>query len=500
MSEKTFPWTGLEPEKRSIPPKNKPSWIPLTPIEQMAQTDYDVLIVGSGAGGGAALWRLCEKWGRNVMRIGMIEAGDLLFPTHAHNMPTLNDFRIAEIVGNPRNTEYIGKSLPDYPGARIFRALGGRTLQWYLMTPRLRPEYFRSWPISYEELLPYYLIAEQIMNVNPFYAQGSALQETLLDRLRGGGFPGATGIPLAVDLQATMYGEIHSSVFFSSIEFFAYALNIRPFDLAVNTRAVQILTERGKAVGVKVMTTEKKSYVIKAKTVILSASTFETPRLLLNSNIHGEAIGKYLVNHPTITGDAKIPRRQFPEVLGNASIMIPGSDGAKHIVFVLGPDPLEYYWYAYQEKQFMVELKLRLIGLGSIEARADNYISLDPSTKDEYGVPKLKVTFSYSHQDQTTIHEVFRTMQAAASRMQLQFYEQPRLLAPGYDNHEAGTCRMGRDPATSATNSFGQIHGITGLYVADNSVLPLTGPANPTLSTVALAIRTADYIAQSQLK
>lgn len=65
---------------------------------------------------------------------------------------------------------------------------------------------------------------------------------------------------------------------------------------------------------------------------------------------------------------------------------------------------------------------------------------------------------------------------------------------PGLDNHEAGTCRIGDDPATSATNRYGQIHGVPGLYVADNCVLPLTGAANPTLTTVALAIRTADYI------
>nr|WP_263575867.1 GMC family oxidoreductase [Paenibacillus vietnamensis] len=45
----------------------------------------------------------------------------------------------------------------------------------------------------------------------------------------------------------------------------------------------------------------------------------------------------------------------------------------------------------------------------------------------------------------------------------------------------------------SATNLYGQIHGISGLYVADNSVHPTTGAAHPTLTTVALAIRTADY-------
>ncbi|MNR60569.1 Paromamine 6'-oxidase [compost metagenome] len=69
------------------------------------------------------------------------------------------------------------------------------------------------------------------------------------------------------------------------------------------------------------------------------------------------------------------------------------------------------------------------------------------------------------------------------------------MLPPGADSHESGTCRMGTDPYTSATNPYGQIHHVPGLFVADNSVLPSTGGANPTLSTIALAIRTADYIA-----
>ncbi|MNB87188.1 hypothetical protein D3C75_341630 [compost metagenome] len=39
------------------------NWIPLVSLDEMAQREYDVLIVGSGAGGGAALWRLCQRWG-----------------------------------------------------------------------------------------------------------------------------------------------------------------------------------------------------------------------------------------------------------------------------------------------------------------------------------------------------------------------------------------------------------------------------------------------------
>jgi hypothetical protein len=63
-------------------------WIPLTPLEKMTEIEYDVLIVGSGAGGGAVLWRLSQQWGANGKKIGVVEAGNLLLPTHFYNIPT----------------------------------------------------------------------------------------------------------------------------------------------------------------------------------------------------------------------------------------------------------------------------------------------------------------------------------------------------------------------------------------------------------------------------
>ncbi|MCF2938081.1 GMC family oxidoreductase [Paenibacillus alkaliterrae] len=56
---------------------------------------------------------------------------------------------------------------------------------------------------------------------------------------------------------------------------------------------------------------------------------------------------------------------------------------------------------------------------------------------------------------------------------------------------------MGDDPAVSVTNRYGQIHGISGLYVAGNSVLPFIGATTPSLTAAAIAIRTADYIVHS---
>ncbi|WP_261301663.1 GMC oxidoreductase [Paenibacillus andongensis] len=317
------------------------------------------------------------------------------------------------------------------------------------------------------------------------------MQETILDRLRSNGFPDAQALPSAIDLAASRFGVIHSAVFYSSINLLAYAMNIRPFDLAVSTRATQMLTDKGRVSGVKVMTTSKETYTIRAKTVVLSAGTWETLRLLLHSDIPGKAIGHYLVTHPKLTSVAKASREQFGEISGVISLMIPNQDNHKLLITGIGTGPEDYYWYAYQQKPFIEEPKFRFFGPGKMEARYENHVYLNPEILDEYGMPKLQTTFSYSNQDRVMIEEMFRFMRNAVAAMGLTFEVEPFLLTQGNVNHETGTCRMGLDPNTSATNPHGQIHGVPGLYVADNSVVRLTGPANPTLTTTALAIRTA---------
>lgn len=117
--------------------------------------------------------------------------------------------------------------------------------------------------------------------------------------------------------------------------------------------------------------------------------------------------------------------------------------------------------------------------------------------RDEYGVPLLDIHFSFSKQDDAVIREMTAATNSFISALGLSMVEPPVLRPPGTVNHEAGTCRLGSSPSNSATNPVGQIHGIEGLYVADNSVLPLNSGANPTLTTIALAIRTADHIVET---
>ena len=81
----------------------------------MVQTDYDVIIVGTGAGGGAVLWRLCEQWGKSGKRIAIVDAGDLFLPTHVQNIPTLNDVeRRFRFIRDPKLWKPVAAAKPNF--------------------------------------------------------------------------------------------------------------------------------------------------------------------------------------------------------------------------------------------------------------------------------------------------------------------------------------------------------------------------------------------------
>ncbi|CAM4095305.1 GMC oxidoreductase [Paenibacillus alkaliterrae] len=475
-------------------------WIPLTPLEKMAQTDYDVIIVGTGPGGGAVLWRLCEQWRKSGKRIAIVEAGDLVLPTNAQNVPTLNGDRLYRFMRNPKLWKPIAAAKPSGTGDLSLSAsaqhyfenyigLGGRSIFWNAVTPRMHPLDIAQWPVSSAEMDRYYTIAEQIMTISQDYSKNSSFSEILLNRLLSNGFPETVPQPLAADMQPTKYGYIRSNVFFSSMAFFAWALSFGSFDLAVKARVTKVLADNGKAVGVKVITRDKQTYDLKGKTVVLSASTFETPRILLYSGIPGRAIGHYLTTHSRVNGIGTIQTADFPETLGVLALLIPRTAEHEYQIQI----GASYFDYLYELKPMLEQANLGYGASGVVESRYENYVALNPLRVDEYGVPELEVQFSYSAKDKEVIRRMGEGIKRAMAASQATLTS-VCTLATGLVYHDMGTCRMGYDPAASVTDPYGQVHGVQGLYVADNSVIPTSGAANPTLTTVALAIRTADYL------
>lgn len=404
-----------------------------------------MLVVGTGAGGGAAAWRLCEQLRNTNKKIGIVEAGPILLQTHAYNLPTLAG-RLDDYFLNSKISRALGNFLPELPGA-------------------------------------YYNIAEQEMIVTK---TKYPLFDTFLTRLWEGGFPEATVIPRAENMEPAQYGPV---VYFSSISFLASAFTQRPFDLAVNARAVQILTDQTKVTGVKVMTPEKKVYDLKAKNVILSANAFQTPRLLLSSGIKGRAIGHFLTIHSFLRSSFQVsqPISETGNSLQTVHLLIPQTESDPNQI-QLGIS--ERYKTLDQTAEYHVETW----SFGKVESRYENKLFLDPDRKDHYGVPEIQVHFSFSEKDKFVIAQLADRINKAAAVLGSSKQPEICIALPGSDYHVMGTCRMGDDPSISSTNRYGQIHGMSGLYIADNSILPTTGAANPTLTTTALAIRTADYV------
>lgn len=73
-------------------------------------------------------------------------------------------------------------------------------------------------------------------------------------------------------------------------------------------------------------------------------------------------------------------------------------------------------------------------------------------------------------------------------------YRPETMAAPAAGRHSAGACRVGHDPARSACDPFGRVHGTENVYVADASLHPTNGSVNPALTVMANAYRVAEKL------
>jgi choline dehydrogenase-like flavoprotein len=265
---------------------------------------------------------------------------------------------------------------------------------------------------------------------------------------------------------------------------------------------------------------------VRAKTVVLCAQALESARILLNSSTtrypNGLAnssgvLGHYLMDHLWVAGGAM---GEFPDLPGKPDANGPRRPNGIYLVRFRNTTPenrskefLRGYGYQggssinfnyaasgfgqqYKEAVKQGSWMLNFAGFGECLPYYENFVEIDKGVVDVFGIPVLRITMAWGENEKKMIRDMGvqagEMMEAAGGRNVRTFALEDRV--PGYGIHEVGVARMGADPKTSVLNQFLQTHDVKNLFVMDGACMPSGGCQNPTLTIMALAVRSSDYL------
>lgn len=139
--------------------------------------------------------------------------------------------------------------------------------------------------------------------------------------------------------------------------------------------------------------------------------------------------------------------------------------------------------------------------MGETIPKKTNYVSLDKSKKDDWGIPLLNISVAYDENDEKMIKdfiEQFTEMYTNAGFTNIKSNDSKQ--APGLDIHEMGGVRMGKNPKTSMLNKWNQLHACKNVFVTDGACMTSTSTQNPSLTYMAFAARAVNYAAGQMKK
>ena len=273
---------------------------------------------------------------------------------------------------------------------------------------------------------------------------------------------------------------------------------------------------------------EGEEFAQKARAVILAANGAETPRLLLLSesarhpdglsNASG-LVGKYLMGncHSVLHAEFEHPLNDYKSVQCSRIIHDfydsdpargfyggGGLDGrplmnATPIMSALDGIPVDIPMWGPEYKKFIARSfthQMAVLGSTTSLAVLDNNVSLDPDITDAMGRPALRITYR-DHPDDLAMAVFLQDraeeiMQAAGAKA---IWREP----VGPQNvfaHLLGTCRMGNDPGNSVVDRYHRSHEVPNLFICDGSSFVTSGRGQPTMTIQALAFRAAEHIGE----
>ncbi len=139
--------------------------------------------------------------------------------------------------------------------------------------------------------------------------------------------------------------------------------------------------------------------------------------------------------------------------------------------------------------------------MGETIPKESNYVALDKTLRDPWGIPQLKISVDYDDNDVKMTKDYFdqlSEMFTKAGFKNIRTNDSNR--TPGLDIHEMGGVRMGKDPKTSLLNKWNALHLCKNVFVTDGASMTSTSTQNPSLTYMALTARAADYAVKEMKK
>ncbi|MFY9927987.1 MAG: GMC family oxidoreductase, partial [Streptosporangiaceae bacterium] len=286
------------------------------------------------------------------------------------------------------------------------------------------------------------------------------------------------------------------------------------FELHPDTVVRRILHSGGYATGVETAGRDGTRTQMSAQVVVVAADALRTPQLLWASGIRPAALGRYLNDQPQVVAavSVRIPDTAPASGAGAVRAELNYSQGqgdqrdllagVAWVPFADGLHP--FHGQVMQLDASPADLGVEdpsgvVVGLGwfcAKDIRAEDRLEFDDGQPDAFGLPAIRVHYRLTGRDREQIEAAMDQQRRAAKALGGFIPRgEPRLLPAGTSLHYQGTVRMGEtDDGTSVCDPDSAVWGVAGLYVGGNGVIPTATACNPTLTSVALAVRAARAI------
>jgi len=556
-------------------------------------TGFDVLIIGSGAGGSAAAHVLAAA-GRKVL---ILEAGDNPFPgldgyDNRGMMPwplfsndeiklTIRSFVRQDPLVEPRTFRQTdSETATAHPDVNLLtRNVGGAAVISGVGYPRFTAVDFQlasalsaagrsfpgtgflDWPLSYDELAPFYTEAEILSGVagtnqgsdaDPFSSRTESfplppqppmyVARVLAHGAAQLGYK-PFNLPSAVNTMpyddrppcvscgfCSNYGCPRNAKGSPAVTTLRKALLTGNCQLRYNTHVSRLLLDAGKqhVTGVEYFDDDGQKQLATADVVILAASAVESARLCLLSGLDNPHLGRHMLFHfQTIAAGIFKQRlhgergRSVTHAISDLRGITEGGAGLRAdeplggiIEFGTSSEPITAARESLRPesvalaklvgvpfKQLLVESPFSahiavMTMQGEDAPQPTNRVDLDPTVRDVFGLPVPRLTYK-NHAFELDASAFYKPKMLKILEMAgagYGFFSPFDPSVPPQSRHVLGGLRLGDDPSESVCDRWGKLHGLDNLYCADGGVFVTGSGYNPTLTIIALALRTAGAI------